>query len=33
VRSSLELLAYVAFATGAAFLGFILIDRRRTKPI
>jgi MFS family permease len=33
VRSSLELLSYVAFATGAAFLGFILIDRRRAKPI
>jgi MFS family permease len=29
VRSSLELLSYVAFATGAAFLGFILLDRRR----
>ena len=29
VRSSLELLSYVAFATGAAFLSLILLDRRR----
>jgi sugar phosphate permease len=27
VRSSLELLSYVALATGAAFLGLILLDR------
>ena len=29
VRSSLELLSYVALATGAAFLSLILLDRRR----